>query len=85
VLGQAGAEVDEVVAGAKCTAGAIEHDRVHLVVLLGPGHGGADLARHRGVDRVQALGPVQRDAGDARLGRVLAGDQGGEHAVSSSR
>jgi hypothetical protein len=78
VVDLAFAELAQVVAAAKALAGAFDHDHVHLVVGIGPLDRRADLARRVVVDGVQALGPVQQQAGDARVAGVLVDAQGVE-------
>jgi hypothetical protein len=84
VVDLAFAKLAQVVAAAKALARAFHHDHVDLVVGIGPFHRRADFARRVVVDRVQPLGPVQQQAGDARVGGVFGDLQRipGGHEVS---
>ena len=68
----------EVVTAAKALARAFDHDDVDVVVLLRPLDRPADFAGHLVGDGVEALGPVQDEAGDPRRGGVLGDRQGRE-------
>jgi hypothetical protein len=71
--------VAQVVAGAKGAARALDHDHMHLVVGLRPFDRAADLGRGGLADGVELLGPVEHEARDARMLRVLVDQDGVEN------
>jgi hypothetical protein len=56
---------------------------VHVVVAIGRIDGRRDLARHRQVDRIHALGSIQRDRRDAAGHRVREGPVGHAFPLAS--
>ncbi len=60
----------EVEARAERAAGAAEDDDLDLGLRHGAMHGGLELVGHRRDDRVQPLGPVERDRRDRAFGAV---------------
>ncbi len=60
-----GPELGEVEAGAEGGVCARQHDDGNLVVSIDGGHGRTKGARQLGVERVAAIGPIERDDGDA--------------------
>ena len=63
-------ELLEVVAGAERPSLAGDHDDVDVGIVVGLLDGLPDLSRHRRVDGVEPLGPVEGDAGLAPVGLV---------------
>ena len=62
-----------VAAGAEALAGAGDHDDAHVVVTACPEHGVVEVVAQRVPERVEALGPIEGEGGDAVLRSRRAG------------
>ena len=60
----------KIIAGAERAARARQHDDVHVRVGIGAPDRVFEFARQLGIDRVERLGTVERDAGDAPVALV---------------
>jgi hypothetical protein len=78
VVDAAFTELAEVVAAAKSLAGTFDHDDVNCLLIVGPLHRRAKLSRCLIVDRIEALGPVEQQSSDARIGCIRFDAQGAE-------
>src|SRR5262249_3260177 len=65
-------DVLHVSAGAEAAAGPCDHDRAHLAHFRQPGEGAAQLGVDLEGERVQSIGAIQGDRGDAGIAWYVA-------------